>query len=366
MSGREVAEVGKALGAGSEGVAYPALGANGFGALKIHDPTAPLYSDKFIDGKRKFVGHDNPNLARIDYELSPRKIKGKNAPMFMHEFVRGNDLDPWNAFHLRKAKEFEHAVGGNRAVRNGHAPIDVGPHNLKITPRGQFKAVDFIGAPVDQLIPEGPRAGALSLGFKKKMNAPFFEGLKVNFGPTGHRVGRTPDEYHEFILRQGLGKAQQVKKDRSPAGILAALGGKKGAPAARPAAPAAPAPRFPDAEAFRARVNALIARAKGVAPAPAAPAAPAARAAVPAPAARAPGARAAAAARAAAPKAPGARAAAEVFRPAGKGGGGGSSARGGGLPLKLLLGAGLLGAGALGYNAYKAHLNAQRQNEERP
>jgi hypothetical protein len=212
MAGRDVAEVGPALGHGNEGVAYPALSRRGLGVMKVHDPTAPLYSPDVIQGKRQFVGATNPNLAKIHYEMAPRRIRvgptsHVNAPTFMHEFVRGRDLNIKNPLDRMKATNLETSVR-NYSSR-GYSPIDVSPHNIKITPGGRVVAVDYMGAPTSSLVPGGRRSGALATAFKEGINDPYFSRMNTMMSPvarptsledTSRLTGR---DYGQFVLRGG-------------------------------------------------------------------------------------------------------------------------------------------------------------------
>jgi hypothetical protein len=209
MSGRDVSEVGRALGSGSEGVAYPALGRQGPGVLKIHDPTAPLYSPDVIAGKRQFIGHDNPNLAQIHYETAPRQIRGMQAPAFMHEYVPGRELNPRLPQDVAAAHQFEQGV--KNYARAGHSPIDVNLHNLKQTPSGQIKSFDFMAAPTSQLVPGGRRAGALVENFREGINAPYLQNVNElkfqNPMLLKNEAARHGMSYGDYLIRGGKGPA---------------------------------------------------------------------------------------------------------------------------------------------------------------
>ncbi len=256
MSGRDLAEVGKALGHGSEGVAYPALGRQGMGVLKVHDPTAGLYSDAILEGKRKFVGHDNPHLAKIHYELSPRQVDGMQAPAFMHEFVPGREM---NDFSLRRREKAEAFM--NEAVRNytrqGRAPADLGAHNLKVTPDGRIVAIDFLGAPVSALDPGGNR-GRVEKSFVKGLDDPFFAEINHIRNYPLPQLRDQPDYYNKLIRNRAAAAPQPA-----PAPPTAA---PQPAPAPPTAAPQ-PAPAPPRAAPQPAPAPAPAPAATGAAPA---------------------------------------------------------------------------------------------------
>jgi hypothetical protein len=323
MAGRDVAEVGRALGAGNEGIAYPALGRQGHGVLKIHDPTANLYAPNVIDAKRNFVGHTNPNLAQIHYEVGPGKINGMAAPAFMHEYVPGVQLTdvPGGGADARKLED---------AVRNyehkGHGVLDVGRHNLKVTPEGQVKAVDFMAAPIDALKPGGPRAGYLNVAFKEGIRDPYFQQMNDL-----RRV--RPEKLENVAAREGVSYADYALRNREKVPVAA--------PAAPTVAERLQARRAAGVPSPAAELQArrAAAAAAAAAAAPHIPATPAAAPHIPA-------------APAAAPHIPAAPAAAPHLPASGVRAGAPAAAAPGGSRLgrNVLLGLGALG---LGYGAYR-------------
>ena len=207
LTGRDFAEVGRSFGAGMEGVAYPALtphAPTGMGVVKVIDPTAPLTSMDTIAGRRAFIGAKNPHLSTIYAEAKPRQVGGMQAPVFVNEYVPGRDLNTDNVADRMAAHNLENAVRNYQVA--GHSPIDVNPHNMKMTPGGVAKAFDFTAAPTHALKPGGPRSGHLAQAFTQGMNDPFIAKLP-ELNPNMHpvtlreRAAHSGTSYGDYMLR---------------------------------------------------------------------------------------------------------------------------------------------------------------------
>jgi hypothetical protein len=159
LGDRAFAGMGGALGSGSEGVAYPVLSPHGASVLKIHDPSAEVYSPGIIEAKRHFVGHDIPNVAKIHEEVPMRgTLHGESIPAFLHEYVPGKEYDEARNAAVRYGKDLELSRAAQglqedllRTTHNGHGVLDAGRHNMRVQPNGQIKVIDFVGAPEGQL-----------------------------------------------------------------------------------------------------------------------------------------------------------------------------------------------------------------------
>lgn len=156
VGGRQYAGVGR-LGAGMEGVADHILTPNhGAQALKIHDPTSPLYSPNIIAGKQQFVGKEIPDLATLRQQIPMKgSLGGREVPAFTGDIVKGTAFEQATPQQRRAISQAQERLKSLEV--GGHGVFDAHAGNFKVGPDGKAVAYDYMPVPSHELLPASQR-----------------------------------------------------------------------------------------------------------------------------------------------------------------------------------------------------------------
>lgn len=167
----------RVLGAGGEGVAQHVLTPQGQKVMKIHDPSAMAYSPNVIANKNKLVGQQIPGFANIESKHTmPGKVQGKQVPGYMNEYVPGQTM----------SKEDFASGKGQSVLQRGQQGVgnielaDLNRTNLKTTPSGDVKAIDYMPVDKEHMLPAAQRGRANVLNENIDPSSPTFQSFNVN------------------------------------------------------------------------------------------------------------------------------------------------------------------------------------------
>lgn len=213
MSGRTHSVLGPALGAGSEGVAYPALTPSGVQVLKLHDPDAGIYSPGLVRGKTKFVGVDHPNLAKIHTDKVPG-FKPEYSPLLTEYVPHELNFLPSN-YHrtdaaLHRAQQSLHHLRGS----DDHALFDLGGHNANIDRQGNVKFIDFAAAPASYMT--DVRDGAFASALKGGIASPYIKEMNEFARPDTKDRMPSPNLLLKAVEGQGSRQAKKLRLVPTP------------------------------------------------------------------------------------------------------------------------------------------------------
>lgn len=155
-AGRNYAGVSR-LGTGMEGVADHVLSPqHGAQALKLHDPTSPLYSPNIIAGKQHFVGKNVPDLATLrSQQQLPGQVGGRQVPAFTGDIVHGTAYEHANPEQRQAISQAQERLKSLDVA--GHGVFDAHAGNFKVGPDGKAVAYDYMPVPTNELLPASQR-----------------------------------------------------------------------------------------------------------------------------------------------------------------------------------------------------------------
>lgn len=142
------------LGAGAEGLAHAVIGAKDkpdqISVRKMYDPKGKLYVPGVADRKVQIgeMVRGDKGFAEIYTRNKPRMTPKGNIPYMLKEFVPGEAIGRTRAAYNEYTDELRDSVrrATDRAYQKGIQLRDIMGHgdNVRVTPSGTMKAIDFI------------------------------------------------------------------------------------------------------------------------------------------------------------------------------------------------------------------------------